>query len=189
MIGGGALVIASLPAMGLVATQWADGRRAVEEWLARRPTGTTVETYGPLVYLPRFAPAPAAPYRVARVGPEPPAGRNPLPGMDEVQAPIAAPGPRRPDVLVLTESFVHPFLDQRRAGARIDAEVNRRARADAATATFVTAAVNDGLVDYRLCFVAEPHLPPILPARRIHGSTGARTWVLARRDHGCGPSQ
>jgi hypothetical protein len=181
---GGALLLvyAALPAVALIATQWGDGRRAVEHWLARRPPGTTVETFGPLVYLPRFAPPALAPYRVARVGPEPVVGRNPQPGMDERAGTIAGARSRRPDVLILSEGFVHPFLDLPPVGARIVAEVTRAARSDPQTVAFVTAAVNDRLADYRRCFIAEPHLTFPFSARRIHGSTGAHTWVLARRD-------
>ena len=124
---GALLLLASLVApIELVATQWADGRRQVERWLATRPRGTSVETYGPLVYLPRFSRAAARELRVARVGPEPLAGRNPQAGMEEQRGRIANLPARRPDVIVLSEGFVSPFVSPAAGG------LGRRCRSGAA---------------------------------------------------------
>jgi hypothetical protein len=68
------------------------------------------------------------------------------------------------------------------AGARILPAVTSRARADSAAMAFVRSAVADALPGYRRCFVAGPRLPSWIAPRRIHGSTGARTWILVRRD-------
>ena len=131
----GALLLAlSLVApIELVVTQWADGRRRVERWLETRAPGTTVETYGPLVYQPRFAVASARGVRIARVGPEPVAGRNPQTGMDERRGRIADVVSRAPDVVVLTEGFAAAYLDGGgdRSRVRVVPEVARRERADA----------------------------------------------------------
>jgi hypothetical protein len=170
--------------LALVATQWRDGRRAVEAWLRELPPGTTVETYGPLVYLPRFA-APPAPYQVVRVGPDPVGPRNPLRGMDERNARIGDIPARRPDVVVLTEGFATPYLaDAPAVGdtGRILPELWRRERADTATAEVVRAAAAGTLPGYRLGLLAAPELPLGLAPRRIHASTGGRTWVLVRLD-------
>ena len=182
--GAGALLLASsvVAPIELCATQWTDGRRAVERWLEARTPGTTVETYGPLVYQPRFADAAARGMRITRVGPAPVAGRNPQAGMDEQQGRIADVGSRSPDVVLLTEGFASTFLDEPRGGGHATPEVARRERADAATAAVVHAAVAGALRGYRLCFVAEPHLPPPLTPRQIHLSVGQRIWVLARSD-------
>ncbi|HEY2899097.1 MAG TPA: hypothetical protein VGL59_00875, partial [Polyangia bacterium] len=189
--GAGVALLASamVPVIALAATQRGDGRRAVEAWLQRLPASATVETYGPLVYLPRFDAAGATPYRLVRVGPDPLAGRNPLLGMNEIQGAIAAVARRRPDVVIITEGFATPYLadadsdsDQPRSG-RILPAVWRQARADSAVTTFVRDAVAGRLPDYQIR-VAGPSLPPWLPGepRQIHASTGLRTWLLVRRD-------
>ncbi len=182
--GTGALLLAvSLVApIELVATQWADGRRAVERWLEARVPGTTVETYGPLVYQPRFAEAAARGMRITRVDPAPVAGRNPQTGMDERQGRITDVVSRSPDVMLLTEGFAGAFLDESPGGGHAIPEVARRERAEAATTPVVRAAVAGTLPGYRLCFVAEPHLTSPFKPQQIHLSVGLRIWVLARSD-------
>ena len=186
------LIDAVCPVVALGATQRGDGRRTVEVWLRRQPAGTTVETYGPLVYLPRFAP----PTRATRVGADPVALRNPMPGMDELQAAIADAPLRRPDVIVMSEGFALPHLADSGASpspGRLLPGVWQTARSDTATTAFVRAAIADTLPNYRTCLVAGPALPAWIPPawapRPIHVSTGLRTWVLARRDrrlsHSC----
>jgi hypothetical protein len=180
---GAALVAAGLlVSLRLVATQWRDGRRAVEAALRALPPGTTVETYGPLVYQPRFAPRGEAPYRVARVGGDPAAARNPLAGMDEREDAVTADGVarRRPGVIVVTEGFATPYLAGARSGGRVFAPLWEKQRSDAATAPFVRDAVAGRLPGYRLSLVAAPDLP-FAPVR-VHESTGMRTWVLVRAD-------
>jgi len=187
--GAGALLLAlSLIApLELCATQWADGRRAVERWLEARAPGTTVETYGPLVYQPRFADAAARGVRIARVGPEPLAGRNPQAGMSEQQGRLADVVSRAPDVVLLAEGFAAGYLEDAPPGAgRVVPEVARRERADAETTAVVRAAVAGTLPGYRVCFVAAARLPWPFVARQIHVSVGQRTWVLARDGVGCG---
>jgi len=182
--GAGVLLLASsvVAPVELCATQWTDGRRAVERWLEARTPRTTVETYGPLVYQPRFADAAARGVRITRVGPAPVAGRNPQAGMDEQQGRIADVGSRSPDVVLLTEGFASAFLDEPRSGGHATPEVARRERADAATTAVVRAAVAGTLPGYHLCFVAGPHVPSPFVAQQIHLSVGQRTWVLARSD-------
>jgi hypothetical protein len=182
--GAGTLLLASsfVAPVELCATQWADGRRAVERWLEARSPGTTVETYGPLVYQPRFAKAAAQGLRITRVGPAPVAGRNPQTGMDERQGRIADVLSRSPDVVLITEGFAGAFLDEPTGAGHSIPEVARRERADAATMAVVRAAVAGALPSYRLCFVAEPRLPAPLVAQSIHLSVGQRAWVLARTD-------
>ena len=175
------LAVSLIAPLELCATQWTDGRLAVERWLEARAPGTTVETYGPLVYQPRFAEAAARGVRIARVGPEPVAGRNPQVGMDERQGRIADIVVRSPDVVLLTEGFAAGYLEEAPAGAgRVVPEVARRERADLETTMVVRAAVAGALPNYRVCFVAGGSLPGPFVARQIHVSVGQRTWVLAR---------
>jgi hypothetical protein len=179
-LGLGLIAAGLIGPLALVATQWRDGRRAVEVWLGALPSGTTVETYGPLVYLPRFQ-APPAPYRVARVGLDSVDRRNPLAGMDERSGAVGDVAARRPDVVVLTEGFATPYLVGAPTAAgdgRILPELWQRDRAEAATFEVVRAAAAGALPGYRLCLLAAPELPLGLVPRRIHASTGGRTWVL-----------
>jgi hypothetical protein len=180
--GAGALLLAAsfVAPVELCATQWADGRRVVERWLEARAPGTTVETYGPLVYQPRFAEAAARGVRIVRVDPAPVIGRNPQAGMEERQGRAGDVVSRSPDVVLLTEGFSSAFVDDARGGGHATPEVARRERADAATTAVVRAAVAGTLPGYRVCFVAEPHVPSPLVVRQIHFSVGHRIWVLAR---------
>jgi hypothetical protein len=186
-LAGAALVVLGLVvSIELVVTQWRDGRRTVEARLRQLPTGTTVETYGPLVYLPRFAsratdtaasPS-SSPYVVARVGPDPVGARNPLQGMDERQAAVADVARRHPDVLIITEGFALPYLAEPPSQGRVLPALWQRERADEATRRFVRGAAAGTLEGYRSCIVAAPRLP--FAARRVHASTGGKTWVLVR---------
>lgn len=177
------LVWSALPPVALAITQWRDGRRSVETWLRRQPPGTTVETYGPLVYLPRFAPD--DPTRAARVGADPVAGRNPLLALREIQDRIATVARRAPDVVIVTEGFALPYLMMAPAPGHALTPLWQQARDDTATAETIRAAVAGRLTGYRRCFVAAPSLPAFFGALgidppRVHVSTGMRTWVLAR---------
>jgi hypothetical protein len=181
------LAVSVVAPLELCASQWADGRRAVERWLEARAPSTTVETYGPLVYQPRFVEAAARGVRIARVGPEPVAARNPQAGMDERQGRIADVLSRGPDVVLVPEGFASGYLKDAPTGAgRVVPDVARRERADLETTMVVRAAVAGALPDYRLCFVAEPRLAWPFVTRQIHVSVGQRTWVLAREGISCG---
>jgi hypothetical protein len=193
---GGALVGAGLVAsIALVLTQWGDARRAVEDRLRRLPPGTSVETYGPLVYLPRFETATmqarAAPYHIRHVATGAVASRNPLAGMDEVQG---DPATSRAGALMSCSSprasrcptwpRLRPAAGRSRRSGSASAPNGRRRR-PLATLAFVRAAVTDTLPGYRLCAVVEPRLPlggGLLAPRRIHASTGGRDWLLVRAD-------
>jgi hypothetical protein len=183
--GAALLVWAALPLGALAATQWGDGRREVERWLRRLPPGTTVETYGPLVYLPRLDQA-HAPYVASRVGIDPVGRRNPLEHLHEIEGHEGDVDHRRPDVIVVSEGFAAPYLATTPAPGQVLPLVWRREReADGGrTLRFVRAAVGDTLDGYRLCLIAGPRMPWWLPLspRRIHVSSGARTWILGRRD-------
>jgi hypothetical protein len=167
-----AATVALAGPVALAATQIGDARRGVEAWLARQPRDLRVETYGPLCYLPRFAPG-----RATRVGAEPVGRRDPMPGMTEA---LGVPGDavaRRPDAIVLTEGFAKPYLLR---GRTLPAVV-RAAQADAVTRDFVAAAVADAVPGYHLALVAEPPAwAGFFGAVRIHETVGMRVWVLAR---------
>lgn len=167
-------------------TQLADARRTVTAFLQRSPRGTVVETYGLTVYAPHFDVGPDAPYRVRRVGPTSPRSRNPLVGVEELQAPIGDVAARNPDVVVLSEGFANPYLAaERRAGQAFSSVMDQR-RSDAGVAKLVELAVKDELPGYRLALTAETNLPSVAVAlglKRVHiqSSTGLTYWVLVRR--------
>jgi len=185
-VGIAALLGAARPPLALAATEWRDGRREVETWLCRLPPGTTVETYGPLVYLPRLDRLAGGPLRLTRVGPEPAPTRNPLAGVAEVEGLPDAIEDRRPDVVILTEGFAASHLPpspETSGSGRVLPLVWQRERATGRTTELVREAVSGALPNYQLRLVTEPHLPPLLgPPRRVHASTGLRTWILVRKD-------
>jgi len=157
----------------------------VERYLERLPPGSLVETYGLLVYAPHFDVSAQSPYRVARVGPDRPASRNPLVGATEIQAPIAEIEQRKPDVVVLSEGFAIPYLAVSDDPTRPVAGALAARRADTPTTAFVHAALTDSLPHYRLALAARPHLPRWayafgLRAVPIQGTTGLSVWVLVR---------
>jgi hypothetical protein len=174
------LVVSAARSFQVQLTQLGDARYEVERYVAQLPAGVTVETYGLLVYLPRFDALEGPAHRIQRVDPSSTSGRNPLPGALELQAPYQAIAKRAPDVLVIPESYAERFLA---GGAGFSAAVRRNPPADAVE--FFRAAVAGRLPGYRIAFVAEPRLPrwaELLGAEpvRLHGSTGARVWVLER---------
>jgi hypothetical protein len=182
---GGGFAWAGLSSFAVHLTQLRDARWEVTRFLARLPAGSTVETYGLVVYQPHFDVSPGAPYRITRVGPEPPRARNPLVGAKELKAPIADAPLRRPDVLVLSEGFANAYLPRpERPGAPSSAVVRSR-RNDLPTASFVTRAVADNLDGYRQVLAACATLPGWASALglrpvRIQSTTGSSLWVLAR---------
>jgi len=178
------VVAAALHCAALIATQWSDGRRAVSAWLARQPPGTLVETYGLSGYLPQFDTSTGAPYRVTRLQPPDHRPWGALPGVPSVHGFYRDVNARGPDVLIVAESFAQRYISRTLPpGYRLVQEVRAQQEVDAVA--FFTAALRDQLPGYHLCWVAAPALPRVLTAFglgpvRIHGSTGALTWVLTR---------
>jgi hypothetical protein len=176
---------AALSSFAVHLTQLGDARREVVFHLAQLPRGSSVETYGLTVYQAHFDVSPESPYRVSRVGPEPPAARNPLVGAAEVRGPIGDAPSRRPHAIVLSEGFANAYLEPKgRPGAPASAVVRARRR-DTATASFVEQAVRDALPGYRRALVARATLPSWATALglrpvRIQSTTGSNVWVLVR---------
>jgi hypothetical protein len=181
----GGVLWAALASFAVHLTQLGDARREVTAFLARQRPGTRVETYGLLVYQPHFDVSRASPYRVTRVGPEPPRGRNPLVGAVELEAPLSDVATRRPDVLVFSEGFANSYLTRGGDPARPLSEIVAGRQKDAKTAEFVRAAVADRLPGYHQALVARPHLPTWARALGlepvpIQATTGLALWVLVR---------
>lgn len=84
-----------------------DPRYDAERWLREHAApGDVIEVYGLNVYMPRL-PAGA---RVVRVGHEPLSRRNPLPGVEERQAPFREAHARGARFLVVSEGWVWRYL-------------------------------------------------------------------------------
>ncbi len=174
-----------LRVVALSFTQWGDARRELESRLGQTPRGTRVETYGKLVYQPRFDVSPGAPYRVTRIDTVPKNKRNPLLGVTELDAALGAVGERAPGFLVLQEGWVARYLPTSFEGGRRVQLVRQRALADADATQFFRAAIAGKLPGYELERLIEPAFPrwlSVLGQRpvKIHGSTGERIWLLRR---------
>jgi Dolichyl-phosphate-mannose-protein mannosyltransferase len=166
-------------------TQLGDARLEVERFLAGRPRGSVVETYGLLVYAPHFDVSETSPYRVVRVGPDRPKSRNPLVGATELEGRIADVETRKPDVLVISEGFAGPYLAMSDDRSRPLSAVILARQADSATSAFVHSALTDSLPHYRLALAARPRLPRWAHPFGLHpvgiqGTTGLSVWVLVR---------
>lgn len=192
---GGQLIRAVPLGLGLAATletllvlhftQWGDARFAVERYLRDLPAGTRVETYGNMVYLPRFHPDEGR-YSVVRLDTVPVRRRNPLVGGVDSDASFSAVADRAPDVLIIPDRFAERFLPTRDPGPghRVS-RVHARALALGDATRFFRAALDDRLPGYRVRWLAAPHLPGFLQALGAaplehHGTTGNRVWVLER---------
>ncbi len=173
------------PNVELVVTQWLDARRDVERFLQTVPDGTTVETHGLGVYLPRFDLGDDAPYRTTRVsavgwGPQPP-----IVGLSEIADDFMNYPARRPDLIVVPEGFLDRFRERSDSSGLGRAMLKYR-RAPGAM-PFFGALRQDRLHGYRLLPVGALRAPSwysSLGGRllEVHGSTGRRVWVFARDD-------
>ncbi len=180
---GAALLLSAYSCVLLALTQWGDPRREVERFLLRLPRGSVVEIYGFDVFQPRFDSSTAAPYRVQRVGLEPPGARARLPGLRELQAEPAAVGARRPDAIVVASEYAERFLPRNLRPGEIPSAQWLAAQADRAQVAYFRALVGDTLPGYRTALRARARLPGwalALGARpvRIHDSTAGTYYVL-----------
>jgi hypothetical protein len=159
-----------------------DPRYDAEAWMRShfRPPDR-VETYGLNVYLPRF-PAGA---RVERVGPEPAAGRSPLPGVDEVQGSLDDAPARGARFLVVPEAWAGRYLlgaQTPSAGGHAPAQAQVESAADRDACSFFQALRDDpGSRGYRLVHTASwshPWWPPL----DLHASTARPVWIYERDD-------
>ncbi len=103
------LVLALVECIRVDATLLAEPRYDTEAFLAgnAKPTDT-IETHGLNVYLPRFPPGP----HVVRVGKNDPKRRGPIPGVEEVMAPLGDIEQRKPRFVVVSECYVWRFLER-----------------------------------------------------------------------------
>ncbi len=157
-----------------------DPRYDAEAWLREhvRP-GETIETYGLNVYLPRF-PEHA---RVIRVGPEPIDKRNPIPGVEEVQAPFENAPSREARWIVVGTGWVWRYLinpdPALLAGRKLPPTQHRSASDEAATQWFerLTLSLDAFVIAHESSYEPER----VFPIMEIHGTTGRRIWIYERK--------
>jgi len=173
---GGALALAMWRCARVDATMLRDPRYDAEAWLREhaRPHDS-IEAYGLNVYLIRFAPS----ANVTRVGP-PEVHRNPMPGVQELEAPLVDIARRDPRYAVANEcSFWQYFRDGGGpAEGRIPPQTLRRSAADADATTFF-----QGLFAHRWPY----HLAHesrvrsrTFPRVELHASLGCPIYIFER---------
>ncbi len=102
-------------------------RYDAEKFLAQTAVGSTVEVHGMNVYLPRFPSG----VRVIRVDPKPPEKRGPMPGVEEVQAPLSEIAERNPRFVLVSGCYVWRFLERSELeGGRVYPQYQMRAASD-----------------------------------------------------------
>lgn len=156
-----------------------DPRYDMERWLAEHVrAGDTIETYGHNVYMPRMPPG----VRVLRVGPEPVAQRNPMPGVEEVQAPYAEASQRPARWVVVSSGWVwRYFIDPGSVmpgGHQLAPTQYRRASDEASTRFFEELAFGRGAFMLAHESKYDDRLFPIV---EVHGTTGRPVWVYERK--------
>lgn len=130
--------------LGIDAAMINDPRYDAERWMARhvRP-GETIEALGLNAFLPRFPPAAI----VTRLDRKPLAGRNPLPGVREIEAPVEAVESRQPRFIVVSAFWLRDYLSDEAAAAddgRIIQPVRRSVLADAAARAYLAGLTSGG---------------------------------------------
>lgn len=156
-----------------------DPRYEAETWLREHVApGETIETYGLNVYLPRF-PASA---RVLRVGPEPLAGRNPLPGVTEVQGEYEDAPTRDARWIVLSFAWGFRYFPSHAAlpaGRQLAPTLARAANDDAASRWFMRLLTSGDV--FFLTHESKYPYERSLPLIDVHGATGRPIWIFDRK--------
>ena len=157
-----------------------DPRYGAEAYLAKHAQpGDTVEVHGLNVYLQRFSDLPAG-VRVARVGNTPANTRGPVPGVEEVQAPLMGVEQRRPRFIVVSECFVWRYLkrDLGPQQGRIIPPTQNRDAADADATQFFQS-LFDGKLAYHHAHESRYESDIFLRAF-MHASVGCTVWTFER---------
>lgn len=155
------------------ATLDADARVEATRFLRALPRGTRVEVYAGNQYLPHLP----THLSLARVGPDDPSQRSPLPGVTELRAPFGEVTARDPEYLVVSESQARLY-DPSPGGLRTERD-DALARDPDGHAFFAERVRDAGA--YRRVLRARCEVPWPLSCVRMHFSTGAETWIYRRR--------
>jgi hypothetical protein len=156
-----------------------DPRYDAESWLAEHvESGDVIETYGLNVYLPRFPKG----VRVLRVGPEPVDKRNPIPGIEEVQAPFDQAPERDARFIVVSTAWAWRYLikpDVQLPGGRQQPPTHHRSASDeAATRWFEQLVAGASAFAWAHESKYDSRIFPILD---IHGTSGRMVWIYERK--------
>jgi len=157
-----------------------DPRYDAEAWLrAHVRPGETIETYGLNVYLPRF-PKDA---RVIRVGPEPLEKRNPLPGIEEVEAAYGDAPSRDARWIVLSTGWGWRYLIPPdlvlNTGRQLAPTQHRSATDEAATEWF--ARLVSSSAAFTLVHESMYPLEELFPVHDVHGTSARPVWIYERK--------
>jgi hypothetical protein len=157
-----------------------DPRYDAEAWLREhvRP-GETIETYGLNVYLPRFPDG----ARVIRVGSEPVDHRNPLPGVEEVEAPFGEAPSRGARWIVLSTAWgwrylIHPEPPALQ-GRRLAPTQFRNASDEAAKHWFERLIRSTDA--FFIAHESKYELASWFPVFDIHGTIARPVWIYERK--------
>jgi len=169
----------------LVVTQWSDPRKDVERFLASKPPGTRVETYGLGVYLPRFDLSATSPYSVTHLRPEKKDRPPVMPGLELAVDSYTNVGERNPDVLVIPEAFAERFLEKAAGEHRTQRKAIEKYTKARGALEFFQQAAKDELPGYRRLAVGRVALPSWYErlggrAVPVHGCTARAVWVFER---------
>jgi hypothetical protein len=173
----GASLLAGLRLSAMViATMLGDARYDAEAYMrVRFEPGDQVETYGKNVYLPRFP----TNVRVQRVGAESLSSRNPMPGIEELQAPLGSVRSRSPRWIVVSTGYAWQFLRENepdKDGHAMPAS-QRRSLVDA-DATGHVRALFSGAAGYSTAHVSHYSGSWLLPPRALHASLACDIFVF-----------
>lgn len=103
------LSVALYRCMAIDATLLAEPRYQTEAFLASHvQPGDVIEVHGLNTYLPRFPPQ----AKVVRVDHRPVDRRGPLPGVEEIRAPLTDIGKRNPRWIVVSDCYAWRYLDR-----------------------------------------------------------------------------
>lgn len=153
-----------------------DPRYDAEAWLRQHVApDAPIETYGLNVYLPRFSPT----ARVSRVGPK--RGRNPMPGVVEVQDAFGNAEARGARFLVVSEGWVWRYLldpKMKWEPGRILPPTQVSTGSDPDGSQFFQSLVR-GQLRYRQVH-ASKWSSDFWPRLDIHASTAREIWIFER---------
>jgi 4-amino-4-deoxy-L-arabinose transferase-like glycosyltransferase len=180
------LLLSAFRSLTVIATEYGDARPDVEKWLAELPQGSTVETYGIIVFQPRFDLSGKAPYRVSRVDRQPAKGRAMYAGVTEVQGALTEAASRGADVLVVNEGWAAFFLPRTFRPGEAPSVQWIAHHDDRDSVRFFENASRGVVPGYRLVREFRPELPAWMRALGaepivVHDwTTGERVWVFER---------
>jgi hypothetical protein len=165
-----------------------DPRYDAEEWLASHvKPGDVIETYGLNVYMPRLsslktAAGAADGVRVIRVGPEPVDKRNPMPGIEEVEAPFMNAPERGARFIVVNTGWVWRYYVDPEAllipGKKLPPTQSRSASDLDGTKFFDELDKNAGAYERAHTSAYDDHVFPVVD---IHGTTTRWVWIYERK--------